>query len=227
MRCDLAGWPVTFVDTAGLRESMDAIETLGIARTRRRMSEASLVVWLSPADAPVPPERHEGVPVLTVRSKCDLIPDPATSVIPGWPEGPNPEPTDLHDDIRQGASREGGFRVLAGGEPRNDGVGDYGSNIGISTVTGLGLPELIQAVIGRIAAGSGEGDALVVRERHRVALETVMLHLREAERIVASFRLELAAEEIRLALRALGRITGIVDVEEVLGRIFSRFCIGK
>jgi tRNA modification GTPase len=73
----------------------------------------------------------------------------------------------------------------------------------------------------------GAGDAVVTRERHRRALEDVAASLARAEHAHTAGQDELAAEDVRLALRALGRITGQVDVEQILDRIFGQFCIGK
>ena len=74
----------------------------------------------------------------------------------------------------------------------------------------------------------GQGDAIVTRERHRKALERAHAALDRARTmLVTRGPLELAAEEVRLAARAIGEITGRVDVEDVLDRLLSSFCIGK
>jgi tRNA modification GTPase len=79
----------------------------------------------------------------------------------------------------------------------------------------------------RAEADLGTGDAVLTRERHRAALARVADALDRVRPTLAAGRGELAAEDVRLALRALGEITGRVDVEEVLDRLFSTFCIGK
>jgi len=98
--------------------------------------------------------------------------------------------------------------------------------LGISTVTGKGIPALLERLAevagDRLAAG-GEVPALT-RTRHRRALEDCLEALRRAEAAALS---ELAAEDARLAVRALGRITGRVEVEDILDVIFRDFCIGK
>ena len=97
----------------------------------------------------------------------------------------------------------------------------------ISAKTGEGLSGLVER-ISSIAAGVFEvgGDALVTRERHRLALEDCLAHVDAA---VAGWggEAELVAEDLRMAARALGRVTGRVDVEDLLDVIFSDFCIGK
>ncbi|MDB5558017.1 MAG: tRNA modification GTPase TrmE [Enterovirga sp.] len=181
VRCDLAGLPVTFVDTAGLREAADPVEQEGIGRTRKRAREADLVLWLAaPGSDGAPAEDFGAVPVLVVATKLDVAaPDP-------------------------------------------------GSALAISARNGDGLDALIGAVRERAEAGfMGAGDAVVTRERHRRALEDVAASLARAEHAHTAGQDELAAEDVRLALRALGRITGQVDVEQILDRIFGQFCIGK
>ena len=98
----------------------------------------------------------------------------------------------------------------------------------IAAATGEGLPELIQRLETEAESLMGQGDAIVTRERHRKALERAHAALERARAMLVSRGpLELAAEEVRLAARAVGEITGRVDVEDVLDRLFSSFCIGK
>ncbi len=82
------------------------------------------------------------------------------------------------------------------------------------------------AAFAQDATGGGEG-ALVTRERHRRALETARDALAKAQKDGLAAAPELLAEDLRAALRALERLIGRIDVEDVLGEIFSRFCIGK
>ena len=183
VRCDLGGLPVTFADTAGLRASDDAVEREGMARTRARMDESDLVLWLVPADqasagAPLPVRPRMGAP-LTIATKADLAPAPP------------------------------------------------GADIIVSAKTGEGIHGLL-ARVEEIAAGSMAGaDAVLTRERHRAVLTRVVECLDRVAIAPQTGAIELLAEDLRLALRHLGRMTGAVDVEEVLGRIFSSFCIGK
>lgn len=96
----------------------------------------------------------------------------------------------------------------------------------ISTTTGAGLDVLLKELTHRVGDlfKSGTGGPALTRARHRAALEETAEYL---SRAIAATLPELAAEDLRLALRALGRITGRVHVEELLDRIFRDFCIGK
>jgi tRNA modification GTPase len=94
----------------------------------------------------------------------------------------------------------------------------------VSARTGAGLPALVSALRERAEAGLGQGDALITRTRHRDALERCLAHL---GRVGHGGPPELVAEDLRLAVRALGEVGGHVGVEDVLDRLFAGFCIGK
>ena len=179
VHCDLGGLPVIVIDTAGLRESGDAVEQEGVSRARARAQEADLVLWLIPPEGPeteAPPARR----LLRVGTKADL----------------------------------GGSRADC--------------DLLVSAASGEGIPELIERLAAEAEAALGGGDAVVTRERHRNALERAhACVLRARQMLETDGPLELAAEEVRLASRAVGEITGRVDVEHVLDRLFSSFCIGK
>jgi tRNA modification GTPase len=99
----------------------------------------------------------------------------------------------------------------------------------VSAATGAGIPDLIDRLQGEAGKLLGGGsDALVTRERHRLALGSANDCLTKAIEILEhGGPVELAAEEVRLAARALGRVAGRVDVDDVLDRLFASFCIGK
>ncbi|WP_018262191.1 tRNA uridine-5-carboxymethylaminomethyl(34) synthesis GTPase MnmE [Methylobacterium sp. WSM2598] len=178
VRCDLDGLPVLLVDTAGLRdEGADPIEAEGMARSRRRIEEADLVLWL------VPPEGGAAAPTgaLVVHTKRDLGRD----------------------------------------------LGGADGALAISALTGEGLAMLLDRVAAAAGAALGRGDAVVTRERQRRALEECAAHLGRAIGGAETMPAELVAEDLRLAVRALGAVAGRVGVEEMLDRLFSSFCIGK
>ncbi|GFE49355.1 tRNA modification GTPase MnmE [Roseobacter cerasinus] len=172
---DLKGLPVTFLDTAGLRESADEIESIGITRGLDRAAAADLRVFLSRPDEKL------------------LI---------------NPGPTDI--TLRPKSDLE------------EDVVG------GISGKTGYGVSTLVNRVHG-ILQKRASGIGLATRERHRVAMQTASDILGQARLVIkqgpASY--DIAAEELRSAIRALETVVGRIDVESLLDEIFSSFCLGK
>ncbi|CAO4182898.1 tRNA uridine-5-carboxymethylaminomethyl(34) synthesis GTPase MnmE [Methylorubrum aminovorans] len=105
--------------------------------------------------------------------------------------------------------------------------GEGEGTLAVSAITGAGLDALLDAVQAAAAASLGQGDALVTRERHRAALTRAAGHLDRVAAAPAGFPPELIAEDLRLAVRALGEVGGHVGVEEMLDRLFSGFCIGK
>jgi tRNA modification GTPase len=185
---DLGGYPVTLLDTAGVRESDDPVEQEGVRRARARADAADLVLWV--VDAAADEERNEGslnerMKYWVIHNKIDLI----------------------DSSPKQPVIRPRTFEI--------------------SAILGTGTERLVAALadFARDSLGSGE-PALVTRERHRRALSEAGDALRRALSSSGSGE-ELIAEELRLAARALERLAGRVDVEDVLDVIFRDFCIGK
>jgi len=183
---DLGGYPVTLLDTAGIRVSDDAVEQEGVRRAAGRAADADLVLWLADNEADL---RNESIIIpyngdlWKIRTKIDLL-----------------------------SSR--------------DESGTINENIfNISAFDGSGIQSLIAAMTEFFAqTWGGREPALVTRERHRQTLQSVSEALGRA---LTGDREELVAEELRLAAQALGRLTGRIDVEDVLDVIFRDFCIGK
>jgi len=190
VQLDLDGYPVTVIDTAGIRETEDPVEQEGVRRARARAEDADLVLWLVEGKRVADPGvmlalrkagegDRPGGPVWIVRNKIDL------------------------------------------------GVAGPQGEFGISASRGDGVPELVEAVV-KFAAeffGSSEG-AVVTRARQRDLLGRAAESLHRSLELVEEGE-ELAAEELRAAAYSLGRLLGRVDVEDVLGAIFQKFCIGK
>jgi tRNA modification GTPase len=103
-----------------------------------------------------------------------------------------------------------------------------GADLGVSALSGSGMTDLLERIAAEAGRSLGSGDAVITRDRHRNALTAAQDGLDRALAVLAAGgATELAAEEVRLATRAIGRITGQVDVEDVLDRLFASFCIGK
>jgi tRNA modification GTPase len=199
---DLGAWPVRLVDTAGLRESADPIEQLGVAMTARALAGADVVLAcgdspLSLGEAVAGAAARTAAPVMAVRTKGDLAP-PSSDLVP--------------DRYELGAERP----------------------VVVSAVTGGGLAEL-RARLERLVEGN-VGDEwrdtpLLTRERHRAAIAL-------ARSEVAAFQeawsdgdhavpVVVAAVHLRAAATALESLIGVIDVDDVLDRVFRTFCVGK
>ena len=217
---DLRGYPVTLVDTAGLRDTSDPIETEGISRARKRLEAADLMLWLTDGGTGEKAAQAANGPMLVVRTKIDLEATRAEGALrPLAGEG-----------VRRSPQDGGGRRRALGEEHARPSplpqAGD-GEVIPLSAKTGAGIPDLLDAIAARAEAQfSGQGPALITLERHRLAFEEALQRL-DACLARSDGALEFIAEDLRRAARALERIAGRVDVEEVLGEIFSRLCIGK
>jgi tRNA modification GTPase len=176
VRIDVAGVPVTLIDTAGLRETADPVEAEGVRRARDRAAHADLVMHVAEAGGAKP----AGLDGLLIANKLDLAPDRA------------PE--------------RGGW-------------------LAVSAATGAGIASLRQAMEAAVRRLTASGpNPVLSRARHEAALRESAAFLGRAK---AADLPELRGEELRLAMRALGRITGAVGVEDVLDTVFGAFCIGK
>jgi len=190
---DLGGYPVTLVDTAGLRQTEGVVEREGIRRARERGETADLILWaVEPggieADDPengLPTAIHDWVPVWTVRTKSDL------ETLP---------------------ERDSSGTILQ-------------IPCSVTSVNGM------ETLLGRLSSFAKETisvgeEPLATRQRHRHYLLECQQALSDAL-ASADLPLELRAEDLRRAAEALGRITGRIDVEDLLDVIFRDFCIGK
>ena len=225
-RVVLGGVPGTLVDTAGLREAADAIEAEGVRRALARAAEADLVI-----EVIAPPPSSPPVP-----SSFPPLPSSSPPLPSSSPRrrGSSPTGTDhvgLDSRLRAndgGAGYDGGRgndnRVLVANKLDLGGQVPDGA-IGVSVLTGQGLGTLRArlAEAARSLTASG-GPPPLTQARHRAALQEAEARLAGAQ--IADLP-ELRAEDLRLALRALGRITGSVGVEDILDTLFARFCIGK
>ena len=185
---DLAGVPLTLIDTAGLRESEDPVEVIGIGRTRAKAALADLILWLCEAAAPEAPSAfQDGSEVWTIFTKTDLA---------------------ERSKVRTDPTDRGG--------------------LALSAATGENMDLLLARLteFAKTATGGGAG-ALITRERHRRAMSAALAALERAHDELLFEAPELLAEDLRCAIRALESLVGKIDVEDILGEIFSRFCIGK
>jgi tRNA modification GTPase len=199
---EIAGIPLTVVDTAGLRETADAVERIGIERTWAAVERADLVVLLVDARAASAPLHEEDAALLA------RLPSAMPRVV-------------VHNkaDLAGIASRV----------ERRDEAGTPRQHVFLSALTGDGVADLEREVLALVGAEGATEDTYLARARHVDALRDAAQHLVAATAHVASAPppIELFAEELREAQDALAAITGEFTAEDLLGVIFGRFCIGK
>lgn len=186
----IEGVPLHIIDTAGLRESEDVVEKMGMERTKQAIAKADVILLLADASHEATPNQEninvqipEGTPRIHVINKIDLL----------------------------------------GLSPRIETRGDE-DYIYLSAKANQGL-ELLKSRLLQLMGWQGEAGAFMARARHLDALARARAYLEEAS--LDSAGLELTAEELRFAQAALSEITGKFSSDDLLGEIFSRFCIGK
>ena len=187
----VSGLPIHVIDTAGLRESDDPVERIGVSRSLQQLEQADVVLEIRDASVPCTDDAgsdlvrlSEGARKIIVINKIDLI-----------SETPK-------------ASQEGSV-----------------DKVWLSAKTGSGI-DLLRRTLLRVSGRDTTDEVpFMARERHIHSLRQTLANAQRAETEVA--RLELCAEELRLAQQALGKITGEFSADDLLGEIFSRFCIGK
>lgn len=240
---DLGGFPVTLLDTAGIRATDDPVEQEGVRRARDRAAAADLVLWVTDATGPMEFDRAGlgSAPVWRVRNKSDLLRntdrvEPAQSGVEPAQKGsvrsglgpitPSSNETDESSPTSMGAIDSHLESDVYKNEPPDHLLAETGFTISAATAAELGA---LLAALARFAelAMTGSEQSLVTRARHRQILVAVQHKLDQVISIESSVPEELLAEQLRLAAMELGRLAGRVDVEDVLDVIFGEFCIGK
>ena len=278
--CVIGGVLFRFIDTAGIRETSDKVELLGIERSFSKAAGAEVVLGVvDAADSPAPENPADDSSVsgqirklvgmvdpgrqklVLLMNKCDKITgvDGATATgtqsatlqdesdtagfytsaeeLPGTtPEASSAARCDGADFSGLGSSST---REFSGGtEPNKDvttinnfvksliSENDAPEVLWISAKRGFGLEKLRELLASMVGKASADG-VLVTNARHAAALRDAAASLRAVRSGLGTLPTDLLAEDLRSALASLGSITGIIGTEEVLGEIFSRFCVGK
>jgi tRNA modification GTPase len=189
-----------FIDTAGLRNTTDTVEKLGIERSYRKAAEASIVVLLGDASV-----LAEGA----LRTEAIMLAQRIKEAVPAGQPGPWILPVLNKSDV-------------PGVKPAKD-------MLSISARGGTGLEALKKAFITHVEQlRQGPGDIVVTNARHVDALTKARSALQDAKRAIDNgISGELLAIDLRRAQHHLGEITGRITSEDLLGSIFGKFCIGK
>jgi len=188
---EIEGVPLHVIDTAGLRETKDEVEKIGIARAWAAIEKADAVLLIidstqseSREDRKILERLPDILPRICVYNKIDLLPA-------------QPKSEALDGEIR----------------------------VYLSAKTGAGV-DLLRAQLLRVVGWQPTGEGVyMARERHLSALRETGRHLSGA--LEKREQIEFFAEELKLAQNALSRITGEFTTDDLLGEIFSRFCVGK
>ena len=206
--CVIDGVLFRFIDTAGIRESSDKIERLGIERTFRKISEAEIVLGV--VDASDTPEAI-GASLRTMLGKVDSGHQKMLIL------ANKSDKTDVNKNVIYINTFVNSFDYKAIST----------DTIEISAKTGAGLEELRSALVQRAGIASASGT-LVTNARHAAALREAAASLTAvSDGLDRHLPTDLLAEDLRAALESLGSITGQITTDQILSEIFSRFCIGK
>ena len=230
---DLDGFPFVLHDTAGLRDTASAVEQEGIRRALAAAADADIVLDMFDASAPHPVPLPASSPWRACRSSVrirkrmrmgegtlELSPQYSSGSLLPWGEG-------------QGEGSDARTKAVIAVLNKADllpSKPDCGAGtIPISAKTGEGLDTLKAALVAFARENFGAAETpLITRARHRQEIGRARAALASfLESAKAGDHAELAAEHLREAAEALGRLTGRIGVEDVLGQIFSEFCIGK
>lgn len=202
----LGGTLFRFIDTAGIRNTDDTIESMGIERTFKKLNEAQIVLWVIDANTP-----FEKITELSQRILADSEGKTLITVV---------NKIDTLDDVRQQAIAS--FM--------NDIVGTQGTIAFISAKNSIGMDTLEQTLVQCAAMPDTDNanEVIVTNSRHYEAL----LHAGEAiTRAIDGLQLgisgDFVSQDIRECMHYLGEITGEITTDQILGSIFTRFCIGK
>ncbi|WP_293596952.1 MULTISPECIES: tRNA uridine-5-carboxymethylaminomethyl(34) synthesis GTPase MnmE [unclassified Polynucleobacter] len=194
------GVPMHIIDTAGLRETSDLVEAKGIERSWDAIRAADLVIFLQDPSAK---ETIDGDEALGLKTQI-------LKAIP--PKCPVLEVGNKSDLLGKLTANQSESHSLL-----------------ISAKTGEGIEALKQKILESVGWGGTQEGAIVARRRHLDCLDRAATHLDKSQEFASdgNISLELFAEELRLAQDQLGQITGKLLPDDLLGKIFSQFCIGK
>ena len=198
----LGGLTLHLTDTAGLRDTEDTVERIGIARARTAITQADILLLVYDVTRDL---AGDGNPLALAKQLFGLLPDTKRLLLIA-------NKSDLLGSASQTAVHV-----------ERDGY----DQVNVSCETGAGLDTLTQVLCDKVGFHPPE-NSLIARTRHLDALRRTAEHLQEAhEQLVIFAAGELVAESLRQAQQSLGEITGEFSADDLLGKIFGSFCIGK
>ncbi|MGB0389201.1 MAG: tRNA uridine-5-carboxymethylaminomethyl(34) synthesis GTPase MnmE [Ardenticatenaceae bacterium] len=253
---NLRGIPIVLTDTAGIRETEDIVEAIGVERSRSALQQADLILFVLDASQPLTKEDHAlasmvmvtGQPVLLVQNKQDLLTQ-AAETRPQATVEPHNGPERI-EDIERIEGLEG---LIDGGVGQNRGlegalegvveesvaVHNQGPvspilanapHLHISALEGTGIEQLEAQMWQMVMGGqaSASDATLITNPRHKQAIQQARDHMADAlDSAILGMPADFLTIDLHAAVNALGEITGETATEDLLDAIFSRFCIGK
>lgn len=205
---NINGIAFRLIDTAGIREATDAIERIGVAKTMEKVSQASILVYLfdvtatplSEVFADLEKLARPDMKLLVACNKMDLNPNVEYGI-------QNPELVALNSELRI----------------------PYSAFVPLAAKHSMNVPFLKEKLLELVAGGSVNFESTVVTNaRHLDALQKADAALADVQTgLAGQITTDFIAQDIRRSLAFLGEITGEVSVEDLLGNIFGKFCIGK
>ncbi len=198
---NVRGIPIRFLDTAGIRSTLDPVESIGVERARKAALEAELVIVVLDAQTGIVPEDLEILKDMRDKKKIALINKIDKSF------------DDKIIEMKQQLSKKENMPVVIA-----------------SMLDGTGMEDLLQAIEGLFLKGviDANNEVLITNARHKQLLENAAQCLEQAANAhLQGFALDLVTIDIKESAEYLGQITGESTSEDVVNEIFSRFCIGK
>lgn len=204
----LNGLTLHLTDTAGLRETEDTVERIGIERARTAITQADMLLMVYDVTRDL---EEESTPLQLAEQLFGQLPEAKRLLIIA-------NKSDLLSDVADG-------KLIPASQAE---ISDRGyDQVNVSCETGAGIDELVEALCAKVGFHPPE-NSLIARTRHLDALRRTMGHLTEAHEQLIVFQAgELVAESLRQAQNSLGEITGEFSADDLLGKIFGSFCIGK
>ncbi len=199
----ISGVPVRLIDTAGIRETADVVETIGIIRSRSAIADADISLVVLDASRKLEREDTE---------LLDSVPDARRIVAVNKIDLPNFLDENLYDETGVHISEL------------------YDNVVSVSALTGSGFVELTAKIFERLSgdASAERDDIMLTDARQHAAVQRAIEQLSDARQLMIAGELEeIVLLKLRAGLEALGEITGETLTEDILGQIFSTFCIGK
>lgn len=203
---NLHGIPATLLDTAGIAETQDIVEQLGVERSQRALATALVAVLV--LDGSLDPDADDETVAKLLALRVDVGGSGDVPIVIAVNKR----------DLPNKASQDEVLNLLPGCPV-----------VGISSITGEGLPELEETLVSLLRGDAAtHARPALITTRQRASLDRALAHVHEAQSARQfGYPIDLLATDVRAALHAIGSVTGEAVDEAVLTEIFSRFCIGK